>query len=445
MRRAVLLAGLLASVAGALESQQMVTGFVYDSLLHAPLASADLWLRGTNWRARSDTAGRFAFDSVLPGRYTLLVSHPGLDSAGLYTLALPFAVTAGDTAPAHVATPSLATLWQRRCGEELTTRVDSGIVFGVIQDAASGAHLEGAGVLLHWLRITQTDPVTVSTQPRSVTARTDPTGTYAACGVSHDTKLSLRGYASTDSTGLIDLQLGRRAVGRQDLLIALAPARTPAVLRGNAQTDEHSPLFGGRVSVREGPSTMVDADGGYILRGVAPGTQWVTVQAIGRTPVGQAVDFHQGDTTSLDVALPPLAVTLSPVRVTGQAAPTRQLQGFEERQRLGLGYFRSEQELQAAGSLRGALGTLPTVRFARGAGHSDFIVMLPNPGVNGRGYCTAALYIDGFVSDYSQLQVYHPDDLVGVELYPRASSAPVQYQSVSSGCGVLLIWTKYLK
>ena len=443
MKRAALLAGLLAVFATALESQQVVRGTVYDSLLGAPMRGADLWLRGTNWRARSDSTGRFSFDSVPPGRYTLLLSQPGLDSAGLYTLVLPFAVTAADTAPVKVATPSLATLWERRCGQELTTRVDSAIVFGVVQDAATGAHLQGAGVLLQWLRITQTDPVSVATQPRSITARSDSTGTYYACGVSRDMKLSLRGYAGADSTGLLDLLLGRRAVGRQDLLIALAPARKPAVLRGNAQTDEHTPLFSGRVSVREGPSTVVDADGGYTVHGVAPGTQWVTVQAIGRTPLGQAVDFHQGDTTSLDVALPPLAVMLPAVRVVGQ--PTRQLQAFDERRRLGIGYFRGEEELQGTGSLRGALGTLPTVHFARGLGNSDFVVMLPNPSVGGRGYCTATLYIDGFLSDYQQLQTYRPADLVGVEMYPRATSAPIQFQSVATGCGVLLIWTKYLK
>ncbi len=38
-----------------------------------------------------------------------------------------------------------------------------------------------------------------------------------------------------------------------------------------------------------------------------------------------------------------------------------------------------------------------------------------------------------------------PKDLAGVEMYPRASSAPIQYQQVATGCGVVLVWTKYLK
>ncbi len=442
--RAALLAGALATLAGAAASQQVVRGTVYDSLLRAPLAGADLWLRGTNWRARSDSSGRFSFDSVVTGNYIVLLSHPGLDSAGLYTLALPLTVRAHDTsAVVRLATPSLGTLWARRCDEELTTRVDSGLVFGDMQDAATGARLQGAGVLLRWLRISQTAATSVTTQERTVTARTDSTGTYWACGVSRDMLVSLRGYAASDSTGLVDLQLGGRGVARQDLTIALAPARRPAVLRGNAQTREQTPLFGGRVSVREGPSTNVEADGGYTLRGVAPGTQWVSVQAIGRGPFGQAIDVRPGDTTWFDVALGALAVTLKPVRVV--AKPSRLLQEFEERRRAGLGYARTEEELASAGTLRGALGALPSVRFARGSGLKDFVVMLPNPGVGGRGYCMATLYIDGFLSDYDQLQNYAPADLAGVEMYPRATLAPIQYQSVSTGCGVLLIWTKYVK
>jgi hypothetical protein len=442
--RTVWLAGLFASVASTVECQQIVRGTVYDSLLRAPLLGADVWLRGTNRRARTDSSGRFSIDSVTPGSYTVLLSQSGLDSAGLYTIALPLTVRAGDTLGlVRLATPSLATMWARRCGEELTTRVDSGVVFGSIKDASTGAYLQGAGVLVHWLRITQTGPTTVSTQDRSVSARTDSSGLYYACGVSRDTKITVRGYAGADSTGMLDLQLGSRGVGRQDLSIAPGGARKPAVLRGNAQTKEHTPLFGGRVSVREGPSTVVEADGGYTIRGVPPGTQWITVQAIGRGPLGQAVDLRPGDTTWLDVALGPLAVTLPPVRVTAQ--PSRLLQEFEERRRGGLGYSRTEAEIEGAGTLRGALGTLPTVRFERGSGLKDFVAMLPDPGINGRGYCVATLYVDGFLSDYDQLQNYRPEDLAGIELYPRATTAPIQFQSVANPCGVLLIWTKYLK
>src|SRR5690242_10174323 len=105
----------------AASGQTFVTGTVYDSLLLAPLRGADVWVRGSQQRAQTDSSGRFELEGIAPGRYTLLVSHPGLDSAGLFTLAVPVTVT-GTGLSVHVATPSLATLWRRRCGQELMER-----------------------------------------------------------------------------------------------------------------------------------------------------------------------------------------------------------------------------------------------------------------------------------------------------------------------------------
>src|SRR2546427_485723 len=339
-------------------AQRSVEGTVYDSLLHAPLPGADVWVRGSERHAETGSDGRFRLDSVAPGRYTLFVSHPGLDSAGLFTLAVPITITA-DPTPVYVATPSLATLWRRRCGQEVLTRSDSSLIFGFVQDAKTRAHLAGAGVLLQWLRIVQTDPVHVVTQPRDLTVKTDSTGTYYACGVASDMKVALRAYAQHDSSGLVDLR--------------------------------------------------------------------------------------PGETTWVNVTLGPLPLTLAPVRVVGQAS--RMLSDFEERRRAGsgLGYFRGEAEIAAMASMRSVLSSMPTIQLVRGQGNTDFMALLPNPGIGGRGWCLAALYVDGFQADWDQLQTYKPKDLVGVEMYPRASSAPVQYQQVSTGCGVVLVWTKYLK
>jgi hypothetical protein len=425
--------------------QRSVVGTVYDSLMHAPLWGAEVWVRGSERHALTDRDGRFQLDSIAPASYTLLVSHPGLDSAGLFTLAVPVNVTGSERTMVRVATPSLATLWRRRCGQELMTRSDSGLIFGFVQDVKTQAHLAGAGVLLQWLRIVQSDPVNVQTQPRELTAKTDSTGTYYACGVASDMKIALRAYAQRDSSGLIDLQLGPRSVGRQDLMVSLAPARQPGVLRGQATTVEQIPVYGGRVTVREGASTVIDPGGGFVIRGVAPGTQWVNVQAIGRAPSAHAVDVRPGDTTWLNVTLGPLPVTLAPVKVIGQ--PSRMLSDFEERRRggSGLGYSLGEAEMAGMASMRSVLSAMPSIQLVRGQGNTDFMALLPNPGIGGRGWCLAALYVDGFLSDWDQVHIYKPKDLVGVELYPRASSAPIQYQQVATGCGVVLIWTKYLK
>src|SRR3989442_6278275 len=208
--RVLLLLLLVPQVAAG---QRPIEGTVYDSLLHAPLRGADVWVRGREQHVQTDSDGRFHFDSIAPGRYTLPVSHPGLDSAGVFRLAVRVTIT-GSSTPLSVATRSLATLWRRGCGEELMTRPDSGLVFGVVQDAKTQDHLAGAGVLLQWLRIVQADPINVMTQRRAITAKTDSTGTYYACAVTSDMKIPLCAYAHRDSLGVIALKIGARGVGR---------------------------------------------------------------------------------------------------------------------------------------------------------------------------------------------------------------------------------------
>ena len=421
-----------------------IRGMVYDSLLRAPLGGAEVWVRGTERRETTAHDGRFRFDSVPAGRYVLAVTDAGLDSAGLYTVALPVTVAAGDTLRVTVATQSLATLWHRRCGAELGSSPDSGLVFGVIQDATTGAHLAGAALIARWVRLTKLDPINVQVNDRDVRVRTDSLGAYYACGVAADMTLVLRGYAGTDSTGPIDLRLGARRVARQDLTVALDRPAT-AALRGSAKTSDGKPLLGARVTVRDGGSAAFKSDGSFILSNLAAGTQWVTVQAIGRQPAEQAVDLKSGDTTVLTFTLEPLPVTLDPVRVTA-AQRSPKLAEFEERRRLGLGYARTAADLAGIRTMRAVFTGAPSVRVERTRGGvGDFQILLESPGLSGQGWCLATLFIDGFKANYDQLSGYQPTDLVGVEIYQRASSAPLQYQSTATGCGVVLVWTKYVE
>jgi hypothetical protein len=189
------------------------------------------------------------------------------------------------------------------------------------------------------------------------------------------------------------------------------------VLRGNAQTNEQTPLFGGRVSVREGPSTNVEADGAYTLRGVAPGTQWVSVQAIGREPFGRAVDVRPGDTTWFDVALGPLAVTLKAVRVVAKLS--RRFRSSRERRTRGTGYSRLRKSWRVPGRCAAHL-VLPDVRFASGM-RPRFVVMLPNPSVGGRGYYGHPFTSTGSFGLRSATRTTPPPIRWG-RMYPRATS-----------------------
>jgi hypothetical protein len=439
---------LLALLALPAAGQGVVRGVVYDSLLGAHVADAEVWVQGTALRARTDADGRFHLEAVPPGRHVLAVTHVGFDSAGIYAVTVPFALAGSDTAQLTVATPSLATFWRRRCGTSPPANADSGLVFGVIQDAATGSHLAGAAVLASWVRLEQRERNDVAVEPHDVRARTDSLGVYYACGVAPDMTVGLRAYAGADSSGLIDVRPGARPVARQDLTVALAsPGRRasplPAALRGTVVTIEGRPAATARVSVREAQSTVADGTGAFLITGLPGGTQWVSALAIGRLPAEQAVDLRSGDTVAVSFTVQNAPVTLAPLSVTGERwGGWGVLAGIEERRRIGLGYVRTEAELAGVSSMRTVFATAPSVRLGRARSVVDFVVLLPRPGAGGRGYCVAPLFIDGHRADYDQLAVYQPSDLKAVEVYVRPSNAPLQFQSVSSGCGVVLVWTK---
>src|SRR2546425_11499145 len=88
--------------------QRPVEGTVYDSLLHAPLRGADVWVRGREHHVQTDSDGGFHGDSIAARRYTVLVCHPGLDSAGLCTLAVPVR-TPGRPSPLTLSPPAHGT------------------------------------------------------------------------------------------------------------------------------------------------------------------------------------------------------------------------------------------------------------------------------------------------------------------------------------------------
>ncbi len=422
-----------------------VSGLVYDSLLPGPLVGAQVMVREAAQRTQTDSAGRFRFDGVTPGHYTLLVSHPGLDSAGLSAIGRPLVVVAGETAHVTVATPSRVTVWRRRCGVELSTSPDSGIVYGVVQDIA-GTHLAGAGVRATWIRLLQPGTNDVVIEQREARTRSDSLGLYQVCGVPTDVAVRIRAFTRADSTGAPDVRTYARALARQDLIIALsgsAAERRTAALRGAVRTEEGEPVARARVVVHEGGATLTNDNGAFVVVGLPAGTQWVTVHAIGRRPFEQAVVLRAGDTTTLDLTLEPLPIALDPIRVLGTRG-MRLFADLEARRRGGGGYYRSEAEIKRMGSLRGVLGTIPTVRFARSGSVFDLRVLLPKFGP-GRGYCVAPLFIDGERADYDELGTYRPADLVGVEVYPRTVSVPQEFQTGGTDCGVVLIWTKYLR
>jgi hypothetical protein len=177
----------------------------------------------------------------------------------------------------------------------------------------------------------------------------------------------------------------------------------------------------------------------------------VEVRLVGFAPARVPVALRGRDTASVEIVLRP-AATLPTVTVTAPRL-TRILAEFEQRRKLGGGYFLREEELKGRNTMRSVFLDLPAVQTSGYASQSGV-----RAGERGGGaaimmrsrnaweaVCEPAIFIDGGRVGSSALESYSPADLVAVEVYIDEASAPQQYRSVRSNCGVVLVWTRFLR
>ena len=441
MRRAlvgVLLGVLLPGLAGAqvrMRGVGMVRGLAYDSLSRAPLAGADVWVQGSQRRTTTDSAGQFRFDSLLDGRYVLVLSHEGLDSVGVYNLAAPVTVETGRVATAFLTTPSLGTIWARRCSgaEAPATQADSGVLVGLVTDAATSHRLAGAEVVATWLALQQENN-RVTAEPRAVAVRTDSIGWYYACGLSTEVTLQVRAYGAGDSTGAIPKRPASRPLARRDF--SIGRGRTAAI-RGTVTGPEGRPVAAARVTL-DSNEVVTTADGRFLLAHLPSGTQWLTVRAAGRAPHDQAIDLREGDTVRIEVPLGAHAVLLDTVRVATMRFRSL-VQGIEDRKRAGFGTIRTEADLKGRHDVVSTLQSIPSLQVERRRGS---LLLVFRAGLYN---CFGTLYLDGHRVGFDELLAYSPEELLAIEVYPRGHGVPLQFATPWNTCGVVLVWTKFLQ
>lgn len=273
------------------------------------------------------------------------------------------------------------------------------------------------------------------------------------------------------------------------LLIALAlpfAARTARAQRINPITSSAptTVTIDGVVRDREGRALaaaeiMVDAEhrvitnsrGEFSIPNLPAGIVEFTARRIGYSPVTTAVQVDPGVTVHLAVKLVPLAIQLGTIVVEGKRLDKALWQtGFYQRQLTGRGTYFDDNFLRSFG---GGIGTLmlnvPTVRLARASNGSALAVgKLPNG-----SDCPLNIFVDGNVIPWATNtgidDIVSRDDVLAVEVYPRASEMParisglggtgglgtigtvnlqgasMQSNSSTSDCGAVLIWTKPLE
>lgn len=83
-------------------------------------------------------------------------------------------------------------------------------------------------------------------------------------------------------------------------------------------------------------------------------------------------------------------------------------------------------------------------------GSSAVVVSKRRPPSLSGGACTAHVYVDRVLmnrgkGDAFDVNTIAPDQVEAMEWYAGAASTPLQYASLNSDCGVLVIWTRAMR
>lgn len=442
------MAGLLATAQSA-DAQRAATpvtvrGLAFDSLRRAPLRDAFVTMLGRTQNTTTDSRGRFHFDSVEPGSYTIAIQHATLDSLGLAGLSTRARVTDGRD-EVVVAVPSFATLWRRACGS-IPPRGDTGFVYGTIRDAESGHPIANATVDVTWTQMMLHSKRDVVQRRWHTATRSDSTGSYAVCGVAVTEWLRIRAEvdsgANGRASGWIDLSPAEVRVQRRDLLVGHTSASDST--RGGKivgiVTDAAGDPFADARIVMDGlPEMRSGADGSFTIRNAPPGTHQIEVMSVGIAPVVTIVDVRARDTTAVAIQFG-MPIVLEGVKVVGARVGNVLAAEFVMRRKSGAGYAMDSTQIGHFRTVFEAIQTTPstTVRFDRN------VMAISMPSVRG-GICAPQVRIDGLQAEFGHIIDLQPSEVAAIEVFARPTMVPTQFVTGTSPptCGMILVWTKY--
>mgnify|MGYP002623307055 CR=1 FL=1 len=239
------------------------------------------------------------------------------------------------------------------------------------------------------------------------------------------------------------------------LLLTLVPTEpvNAQTIRGWVLRADRTPIVDATVTLRAEDGvvrarTTTGEEGRFTLQATAEERLVLHAEHLGFAP-WQTASFDLAADADLDVLIQMqfAPIPLEELRVQARRAQnTRRLADFERRKEVRAfgGYFLDEEDIARRPASRPSNLVLevPGMGVAPVAGpFDDWVVMT--------GDCPATVFVDGVRIDQLNTSVDERLDLqriAGVEVYPRASSAPPQFMNARAPeCGSVLYWTKDLE
>ncbi|HET7550815.1 MAG TPA: carboxypeptidase regulatory-like domain-containing protein [Gemmatimonadaceae bacterium] len=418
-----------------------LTGTVHDSIQGGAAAGVSVFLAGTMFSSTTDTNGRYRFDSLPPGRYTLSFDAPTLDSLGI---AAPYATVelrAGTTTEANLAVPSVSVLLAVLCPGPLPG-TERGMVAGVVRDAASAKPLANAEVGLSWRgrEVVMDGPHFVTD---TIRVKADSLGGYRVCRAPAGEIVRAKAYAGKYGSGSIDIAIPESGIAVRDLRVDVAAAgkgeHDAARLAGAVTTADGAPIAGVRVGI-DGVEriAVTDSLGHFLLSDLPAGSQTVEFRRVGFAPLRQSTELRRGEVTRADATLAQRVVTIDSVQVVGRPANSDPTGFLRRRQQIAGGHFFDHREIDSLATfkLSDVLRMTPALIVSAG-GHVN---VRRNVNNNLHG-CSIQFYVDGAPYD-GTLDDFRPDDIESMEVYPDGTSVPARFGGARAGCGVIVLWTR---
>ncbi len=188
--------------------------------------------------------------------------------------------------------------------------------------------------------------------------------------------------------------------------------------------------------------THTDSLGRFKFLRLAPGTFDVSFRRLSYTPLVVSLEVTPGDTTDVDLTLDAAAEALPTVVVQGAKEHSRDLDGFEDRRRQGLGHYVTRADIQnrdpllLSDMMRTVPGTMLTPTNILGRMVLKF---------SRSPSCTPNYFIDGLFVPNFNIDDMPVRDVEGIELYAGFAGLPGQFAKQMPGskvCGTVVIWTR---
>jgi hypothetical protein len=287
-----------------------------------------------------------------------------------------------------------------------------------------------------------------------VLARTDSLGRFTVPDLppgQHTLRFDKPGLRPMRMRAEVPADAGEATLSLGEVVLRAAPERVLRVSAAFTDATSGQAVEGVLVSVGRRVVGYGDRRGRFRRDSVRlrEGEEW-SFRRLGFQPLVFELWPAEGQ-SALDLAikLKPIAITLGPVIIRGDRsrALTPWIRDFEQRRQAGLGTFLGEEDIQKH---RASLSATELLRWA------GVWVMGDVSGLSGRSlqvfgaHCwpqgPPVIFLDGVrlmeESALDWLDMYSPDELVGVEVYHSPGGMPPQFNATGSDCGVIAVWTK---